>query len=169
MREMDLRLPWLKFDVEKMGGQKTRYFLHGPNVQMKRQGEWPAASLATYVPVVEIKEETKERVCTVAGIIVTFLTTAKGEGGNEYFPFKEIYFNRGSPGLTTHLNAEFSMKIRDIDIKISTITYIDEYFRDEYTKDDVHYCFQLDRYLFEAPVESWPSRTVKLGWKKYVM
>jgi hypothetical protein len=40
---------------------------------------------------------------------------------------------------------------------------------DDYIKDSVHYCLQLDKSLLEGSVESWPSHVVKLGWKKYGM
>jgi hypothetical protein len=71
-----------------------------------------------------------------------------------------------SPGLLTHWNAEFSTKIRKIGIEIGTMEIHDEYFMDEHIKDAVHYCFQLNKTLFEASVESFPDHAVKLGWKK---
>jgi hypothetical protein len=152
-----------------MDGQKTREFGHGPNIQLKRQGSWNVTSLENYVQVAEIREETKDHVRTVSETIVTFLTTTQGEGGNEYYPFKESFFENASPGLTTRWNADFSTNMDGIEIEIGTMMTLDKYFMDEYIKDYALYCFQLDISLFEAHVESWPNHTVKLGWKKYGM
>jgi hypothetical protein len=109
-----------------MGEKKTGECCHGPNIQLKHEGSWHNTSLATYVQVAESKDETKERACTVAETVVTFLTTTQGEGGDEYCPFKEIFFTYELPGLPYHWNAELSMTIGGIEIEIGTARYLDK-------------------------------------------
>jgi hypothetical protein len=55
----------------------------------------------------------------------------------------------------------------EIGIEIGTITTLDEVFMDNYIKEAIHYCFQLDKNFLEGSVESFPFEALKLGWKKY--
>jgi hypothetical protein len=113
------------------------------------------------------EDDTKGLFHTLAETVSCFLTNTKEEGRNEYCPFKEIYFDYGSPALVKYWDGEFSKKICDIGIEIGTMKTLDKVFMDDYIMCAVHYCFQLDSYFFERPIESFPAHALKLGSKKY--
>jgi hypothetical protein len=111
----------------------------GPDVQMKRNSSFRVTASTTYLQCTANGEDAKERLCTLAESDIHFLTMTKEVRGFEVFPFKDIYFNYGTPKLFGGWDNEFSKKMCDIGIEIFTMNTLDEVFMDDYIKVAICY------------------------------
>jgi hypothetical protein len=130
---------------------------------MKRNSSFHVTEATTYVQCEVNEEDTKERIHTSDEYVIHFLTMTKEVGGVEVFPFKDIYFNYGTPKLLDCWNDGFSKKMCDIGIEIITMNTLDEVFMNSYIKGAILNCFQLNHSFLEGPIESFPREALKLG------
>jgi hypothetical protein len=153
-RHVDLGSEWLRYAMKFMVETKTHYTCFGADVQKLCQDKWHMTHMATYLKCGDTQEETVAQVKAVAECVMTYLFESVGEGDELHYPFEEAFCDQVSPSLSTLLETEGFLKLREIGIEIGTTKSLDDLCMDDHIYDAVFL------FWYGSGITSWTQRTV---------